>query len=563
VLWADKLKAFKKSKPPVQEVGPLLKLLLRKCHQSALPACLGLLVIAAHAIEPSSTPVRQQTPLSASQQTYRAGMTLVQQDRLDEAIAIFQKGLAGDSGNAVLLDAIGAAYTLQGNFEQANKYFLDCLTVAPQFIPARKNLAINYFNLGQYDLAATELAKLKGTPGAPIPTVNLFLGMIAEKNGDYVRALSLSEQAGHILYTYPEALLSFSDAAIHVKQPHRAESALRAFENIPGITASQYMKAGELYAILGENVKALGSFDKARALDQNLPGLAYGRAALLDQMNRSQEALTILKDLATTKPDSHALNLLAHVAEKNREFALAMDSLRQAAKLDPSREENYLDFGTICADYGNYSLALQAADVGLDHIPNSYRLLVQKGVVLENLGRPDEAENILKSASQLQQDNSVARLSLAIVQTHAGQLQEAERTLTAALRDFPDNYYMHYQLGKVLVQIQEAGKDDPAIAARTQQAFKQAIRLNPSFADSYYQLAKLTLRETPVVAERNLVICLRLDPEHAPAEYMLARLYLSTRRRAAGQTLIDRFEKLQQAAKLKEQQEPRINAAQN
>jgi tetratricopeptide (TPR) repeat protein len=213
-------------------------------------------------------------------------MTLVQQDRLDEAIAIFQKGLAGDSGNAVLLDAIGAAYTLQGNFEQANKYFLDCLTVAPQFIPARKNLAINYFNLGQYDLAATELAKLKGTPGAPIPTVNLFLGMIAEKNGDYVRALSLSEQAGHILYTYPEALLSFSDAAIHVKQPHRAESALRAFENIPGITASQYMKAGELYAILGENVKALGSFDKARALDQNLPGLAYGRAALLDQMNR-------------------------------------------------------------------------------------------------------------------------------------------------------------------------------------------------------------------------------------------------------------------------------------
>jgi tetratricopeptide (TPR) repeat protein len=201
--------------------------------------------------------------------------------------------------------------------------------------------------------------------------------------------------------------------------------------------------------------------------------------------------------------------------------------------------------------------------VGLEHIPNSYRLLVQKGVVLENLGRPDEAENILKSASQLQQDNSVARLSLAIVQTHAGQLQEAESTLTAALRDFPDNYYMHYQLGKVLVQIQEAGKDDPAIAARTQQAFKQAIRLNPSFADSYYQLAKLTLRETPVVAERNLVICLRLDPEHAPAEYMLARLYLSTRRRAAGQTLIDRFEKLQQAAKLKEQQEPRINAAQN
>jgi tetratricopeptide (TPR) repeat protein len=537
----------------------LLKLITVPC---AL-VCFGLLTVDAHGIQPLANPGDQQSNLSESQQTYRAGMSLVQQNRLDEAISTFQNGLAGDSGNAVLLDAIGAAYSIQGNFEHANEFFLRSLQVAPQFIPARKNLAINYFNLGQYDLAAAEFAKLKTLPGAPIPTTNLFLGMIAAEKGDYLGALALSEQAGPLLYTYPRALLSFAAAAIHVKQQHRAESALRAFESIPGITASQFMKAGELYQALGENEKALANFDKARALDPNLDGLAYGRAALLDQMNRSQEALAILKDLATTRPDSSALNLLAHVAEKNREFALAMDSLRQAARLDPSREENYLDFSTICADYGNYSLALQAADIGLDHIPTSYRLLVQKGVVLDNLGRVDEAETILESASQLQKDNSVALLSLAIVQTHAGQLQQAESTLQAALRDFPDNYYMHYQLGKVLVQLEEAGKDDPTMPARTQQAFKQAIRLNPSFADSYYQLAKLTLRETPAVAERNLVTCLRLNPDHAPAEYMLARLYLSTGRRAAGQTMIDRFEKLQQAAKLKEQQEPKINPAQN
>ena len=538
----------------------MLKLLTLQC---TLAACFGLLIVDARAMQPLVNNGSQESRLFESQQTYRAGMTLVQQDRLDEAIAMFQKGLDSDSGNAVLLDAIGAAYSLQGNFEHANEYFLRSLQVAPQFIPARKNLAINYFNLGQYDLAAAEFAKLKALPAAPIPTIDLFLGMIAARKGNYLGALALSEQAGPLLYTYPEALLSFADAETHVKQQHRAESALHAFESIPGITAAQFMKAGQLYQALGENEKALGCFDKARALNPNLDGLEYERAALLDQMNRSQEALTILKDLTTTKPDSHALNLLAHVAEKNREFALAMDSLRQAAKLDPSREENYLDFSTICADYGNYTLALQAADVGLDHIPNSYRLLVQKGVVLENLGRADEAENILKSASQLQKDNSVALLSLAIVQTHANQFEEAEGTLDAALREFPDNYYMHYQLGKVLVQLQEAGKDDPTMPARTKEAFKEAIRLNPGFADSYYQLAKLTLRQTPAVAERNLVTCLRLDPDHAPAEYMLARLYLSTGRRAAGQTMIDRFEKLQQAAKLKEQQEPRINPAQN
>jgi hypothetical protein len=55
---------------------------------------------------------------------------------------------------------------------------------------------------------------------------------------------------------------------------------------------------------------------------------------------------------------------------------------------------------------------------------------------------------------------------------------------------------------------------------------------------------------------------LRLDPNHAPAEYSLARIYLSTGRRAAGQALIDRFEDLQQKEKRKQQQEPRIEAAQ-
>src|SRR5260370_42247503 len=117
-------------------------------------------------------------------------------------------------------------------------------------------------------------------------------------------------------------------------------------------------------------------------------------------MNRYQEALTILKDLVAKNPDSESLNLLAHIAQKNGDFGLAMQSLRQAAKLDPAKEENYLDFSTICADYANYPLALEAANIGLEHNPNSYRLLVQKGVVLEHLGRLDDAEGTLRNAGR-------------------------------------------------------------------------------------------------------------------------------------------------------------------
>jgi tetratricopeptide (TPR) repeat protein len=490
-------------------------------------------------------------------------MEQVRQGQVAEAIRTFEAGLKSEPQNPVLLDATGAAYSLEGDYERATGYFLASLREKPGFLPARKNLAITYFNEGQYELAATEFQTLASSPGPSRKVASLFLGMIAEKNGDYAKAVSFFGQAGELLSRYPEALLCSANAELQLKQAEKAEAALKTFDAHPGATAAEKLQASQLYLQLGKNNLALADVEAARKKDSGLEGIEYQRAVVLDRMERSQEALQILKDLVITKPDAEALNLLAHVAQKDGDLALAMQSLKQAAKLDPDREENYLDFSTICADNGNYPLALEAADIGLGHIPNSYRLQVQKGVVLENLGRLEEAEEELRNASRLQKDNSVALLSLAIVENNAGQLQDAETTLTAAIRDFPDNYYMHYFLGKVLLQIQEGMPADAGMEAKAKQAFQQAIRLNPSFADSYYQLSKLYLRESPKLAEQYLVKCLRADPNHAPAEYTLARLYLNTGRRAAGQAMIDRFESLQKSEKLKEQQKPRIESAQN
>ena len=525
-------------------------------------ACLCFVALAPPSLRSQTSSRAPASHSAEANRLYQAGLALAERGQLDKAIGAFEKALESDQENPVLLDATGAAFSLKGDFERAKQYFLESLAFDCTFVPARKNLALTYFNVGQYRLAATEFQSLKNSSAASRPIANLFLGMIAEKNADYLQAVSLLEQSGALLNRYPEALLSLANSESQLQHWHQAQIALSNVESLPGVTASQYFNAAELHSRLGQYALALADLDKAQAQDGHLERLAYQRAVVLDHMNRTQEALAVLADLAAKNPDSEALNLLAHVAQKSGDFALAMQSLRQAAKLDPTREDNYLDFSTICADFGNYPLALEAANVGLEHIPGSYRLLVEKGVVLENLGRLEEAEDTLRSASQLQKDNSVALLSLAIVETHAGQLEDAESTLTSAILSFPDNYYMHYHLGKVLVQLEEANPADAGLSAKAKHAFEQAIRFNPSYADSYYQLSKLYLKESPKLAEQNLLTCLRLDPNHAPAEYTLARLYLSTGKREAGQKWIDRFESQQQAAKLKEQQKPRIESAQ-
>jgi tetratricopeptide (TPR) repeat protein len=534
-------------------------------HFRAVSACaLGLSLPFFHSASLRSQSITNaaDSEKSAARRAYASGLSLVKQGHFDDAIRTFERGLQADGRNVALLDAIGATLSVQGDFEHAQVYFLETLQLDPGFVPARKNLAITYFHLGQYALAVAEFQKLAVGSLDSRRVASLFLGIIAESSGDYARSAELFARSGSLLDQYPQALLSFANSLDHLAQSREAVAILRRLDTAHGVSPDEYFKAGELYSRLGQPKRALANFDKSEKMGARSEGLQYQRAVALDKLGQSQEALQILKDLTNTKPNSDSLNLLAHVAEKNQQFELAVHSLRLAAKLDPGKEDNYLDFSTFCADYENFPLALESAEIGLEHIPNSYRLLVQKGAILEKLARLDEAESVLQSAAPLQDDNSVALLSLAIVQSHADKLQDSFDTLTNALSRFPDNYYMHYHLGSVLMRIAERDGAQANVETRAARAFRDAIRLNPAFADSYYQLAKLYSPKAPKLAEKNLVACLRADPNHAAAEYTLGRLYMKTGRKTQGQVLIDRFESQQQAAKVKEQSQPRIAAAQ-
>ena len=491
---------------------------------------------------------------SESGQAYRMGMSLLKEGSVDEAISTFNNGLKTDSQNAVLLNAIGAAYSLKGEFEQAENYLLLSLQADPRLVPARKNLAINYFNLGKYDLATTEFETLINEPGDSRSVASFFLGIIAEEQRNFSKAASLLEECGDTVFQYPRALLSFAHSLFELKETERADAVLKSLDTMSGVAASEFFKAGLLYSQHKHYQRALAEFQRAEKADPGLSGLAYQRAIALDQLGRSEEALKALKDLTSTRPDADSLNLLANLARRSGDLNLAIQSLRQAAMLEPDKEANYLDFSTLCMDYENYPLALEAADIGLSHIPGSYRLQVQKGAILEKLGRLGEAEQIVRSASNLQEDNSVALLSLGIIQTHAGELQDAINTLSSAIRKFPSNFQMHYYLGIALEPLEHD--------AKAAEAFRRAIRINPSFADSYYHLSKLYLDKDPKLAEENLLACLRLAPHHPSAQYSLGRLYLKTGRRAEGRVLIDAFEREQQAEKVKDQQKPSLQLAQ-
>jgi|SRR5579875_587950 len=496
-----------------------------------------------------------------ARQYYDQGVALIKQHRVREAIQAFQQGVRADPQNPILLNATGAAYSLGGDHREARAYFLKALNVDRGFVPARKNLAIEYYLSGEYDQAKQEFAGL-AQDEASRSFADLFLGIIAEKQGQYQQAAEFLKETTPLVFQYPDAILALARSLEELHQVQRSEAVLDRLEGAQGVSARDYADAGTLYSKLGRYEKALQSLDRARLEDPNLPHLDYERAGVLYQMGDFQKALTILRPLTAKKPNSDSLNLLAHVAEKAGYVQLAFQSLKKAAELDPHQEVNYLDFSTMCMDHGNYLLALDAANVGLANIPHSYRLMVQKGAVLDQLGRWDEAERTMRAAAKLKDENSEAIMGLAIIQDHAHQIQDAIQTLNSGLTRFPENYYMNYYLGRLFVQVWERQRANSNAAAKARQTLERAIQIKPAFAPSYFELAKLYVDANPKLAEQNLLKCLKLDPKYSPAEYELGRLYVKMGRRRDGEKLIYEFIAQEQADKLREKREARVDLIQ-
>lgn len=497
-----------------------------------------------------------------SNSPYESGLALVRSGHIDQAIGAFKKGLEIDPQDKVLLDAAGAAYSMGGQLETARSYFIASLKVDPAFVPAKQNLGITLFALGRYAEAEDQFKSLQNQSGRSGAVANLFLGMIAEKRADCKAAVLDLESAGTLLYQYPDAALSFGNCEYQIGNPQRTVEALLAFDQIPGKSSLQYEQAADLYTRLGQDRQALEELAKAREGKNRVAGVEKKRAELFEKTGQLDEAQRAWEAVVAAEPSTDALLNLARVAKDRGALDVAMKSLQRAAEIEPDREDSYLEFSSICSDHGNDSLALKTAEIGLSHIPDSYRLTVQKGAALEKLGHLNDAEDTLRKAMSMQKDNSIALLSLAVVQAHSGRTDEAEQTLATAIRQFPDNYYMYYFRGRLLSQFAGANSSKSDLREGAMHSLEESIRLNPTYADSYYQLSELYLPTESILSEQALQKCLQLNPSHLPAQYSLARLYLRTGRKEQGQALLASFKTQQRSEELQQQKQLRIDIAQ-
>jgi len=133
----------------------------RLCQVFAL--C-GLLFVAGEALAASEQAVARN----------RAGVTLLEQGKLNPAIAEFQKALAADPGYFPARLNLAFAYEKAGRVEEAISAYREAIDAQPGNFLAHNNLGVLYDKKGQYDEAAVEFGRaLEIQPGDPMASKNL------------------------------------------------------------------------------------------------------------------------------------------------------------------------------------------------------------------------------------------------------------------------------------------------------------------------------------------------------------------------------------------------------
>lgn len=98
---------------------------------------------------------------------------------------------------------------------------------------------------------------------------------------------------------------------------------------------------------------------------------------------------------------------------------------------------------------GDYSKALKAVDMGLKRNSHSAQLRFQRCVVLERMGRTENAKTELKRFISLYPEIPEGYNNLAVLLSREGRLEEAQEHLTRALALRPKFRQAHVNLGNL------------------------------------------------------------------------------------------------------------------
>lgn len=270
-------------------------------------------------------------------------------------------------------------------------------------------------------------------------------------------------------------------------------------------------------------------WDEAEMLNEQLlkaqPKDPMGRlfeARLQFVRGTQAKAVTSLENLVHDNPDLALPRFylgLAYATEG--EGSRAISSLNDTVQQDPNFIWAYIGLAELYAEQGSPKLALEFADRALTLTPNFVPAILLQANSYMQLGDYSMAVAKLQATQAVQPKNATVAERLAVVSINQKQYPRAEQQLETALRLQPD--YLPAMLDLLQLYALEKRSTDQIIGR-----IEQQIAVAPKQSNFYEMLGEAYVAKHELAkGQQAFEDALRINPNATQAQLQLARLYAS------------------------------------
>lgn len=407
----------------------------------------------------------------------------------------------------------------------------------------RLQLAVLLIRDGRPEAAGRTLAAL---PSGLSPELCLRAGELYQRVNLPERALPWLRQAAAAMPQDPRPQNLLGHALLALGRYQEALSPLRLAANTDGGNAALHHKLACALRLTQSKTaltEALQQHEYAVSLQENSGLLRYEQAVTLIQLGQLPEARIALEKAEELSPE---------LAEAPRDLELVQRRLGNAVEADLARSR-YLRLMGAAAEAGRlleprFASHSDDVQIGLDLAaayrdsfqipkyvallqrlqtaqPTQQEVLAARFLAARDAGSASAGLGVLDELQALRPEPAAIRQQRAELLLQSGQIEEAERLVTALRDEEPANAERHFQVGLILARYSQK----PDHLARAETAFRQALALMADHPGAELQLGALLLeRGAPAEALPRLRRAVDLAPLSREALRLLSQAYQQT-----------------------------------
>jgi tetratricopeptide (TPR) repeat protein len=428
-------------------------------HNSTARCAEFLVAICAFAIALDAdcppSPASAQQAQIRLQELDRAAQTAMQEQQFTEALRDFQEIVCVAPDNAQAFHNLGAAQAASGDLSGARRSFATSHHLDPSNV-----------------LSSVMLVRVNASLG----DIDALKSMLREIATRFPRDGALHGSLARFLAEKKQLDLALAEL-LRAKRAGNTDSAATLELAILENSAGAHQEA-VVNAVVLERNRDLA--DSTRAAAAGIAGLSF------EELGKREEAIIHLREAIRLDPTrDNSYLALAYLLEKAQRFAGAVEVLEQVRRNVPDSTAFLLPLGSDLARIEKYPAAIDALREAVRRSPNQSEAYVQLADAFRNTGSPREELAILNDLARLKPDYPMIHVLIARAILNADQpdYSKALEELAQAEKSASSDADVFYLRGKVYAQLNH---NDEAV-----ESFRRAIDLRPMDSGLYYQLGRL------------------------------------------------------------------------